>query len=51
MNSYDAIIRVGDLRPKEFMEDHKKLHQLSLDLRSGKVKPEKNITEVYIPID
>ena len=45
--SLDIVIPKERLRPKETYEEHKKLHQLSLDIRSGKVKPVCNYANCF----
>ena len=42
VKSYDYIVPLERMDPKAVMKDHKKLHAMSLKLRSGKAKPHKN---------
>lgn len=44
INSYDAVIEKEFLHIEETWEEHKRLHQLSLDLRYGNVQPTKNFS-------
>ena len=44
ISTYDAYIYKDDLVPKQTWDDHLKLHKLSMDLRTGKVKPTKNFS-------
>lgn len=42
VKSYDIIVPIEKMRPKETYKEHMALHAKTLKLRSGKLKPEKN---------
>lgn len=44
VKSYDIVIPAERLKAKEFFNEHKKLHTMSMKLRSGKLKPTKNFS-------
>jgi len=44
IESYDAIIPVELMKPEEFYKKHKKLHDLSIELRTGEAAPRPNFS-------